>query len=232
MQPTIFISREESRSQTFVDVVQNSAERITCASLIEFSIVHSTGMPDQGWLFFYSQTGVDFFLKQYSLNEIRSKKLKIAVFGPQSGQYLSEQGIPADFIGTGIATSTANSFSLKNKPSRVCFVKGSTSKDSLKPLLEDQTEVTSLVVYNNTSKKHLDIPTTDILVFTSPLNLETYYSHYPITPSQKVVVIGTSTAMSALDIGLAEVHISPKPSLESLATLVLELCTTWRKGSC
>lgn len=227
MQPTIFISREEIRAQAFVDVVQNVAKRITCTSLIDFSIVYSSRLPAQGWLFFYSQTGVDFFLQQYNLDRLRSGNLKIAAFGPKTGQHLIDQGLRVNFIGTGVAQSTADNFLLKNKPSRVCLIKGTTSKDSLRPLIENQTEVSSLIVYNNSGKKSLSLSPSDILVFTSPLNLETYYQHYPISLNQKVVVIGTSTAMSGLDLGLEEVYISRHPSLESLATLVLELCVTW-----
>ena len=227
MHPTVFISRDKNRAQAFTDIINNASSEIICESLLEFNEVTSAGLPDDGWLFFYSQTGVDYFLRQHSKDALESRKLKIASFGPKTGQHLIDHGLSVDFIGSGEARSTATTFLEDQKPLRVCFVKGTTSKDSIKPLVEESVETSSMVVYDNQSKTFLNFPQANILVFTSPLNLETYFNHYSIESTQKVVVIGTSTAMAALNMGIEEVHISNEPSLESLATLVLKLCTTW-----
>lgn len=227
MRPTIFISRDNRRSEVFTKIVQNASNHITCESLLDFSVIESTGLPKHGWLFFYSQTGVDFFLKQHSLDEVSASSLKIAAFGPKTSLYLKDQGIQVDFIGTGEANATSALFLLEDDLTSVCFIKGKNSKESLRALLEGIPKISTIDIYDNKGKQHMDIPLSDILVFTSPLNLETYYKHYPKKSSQKVVVIGTSTAMAALSTGIEEVHIPAQPSLESLATLVIELCDTW-----
>lgn len=227
MKPSIFISRDRKRSKAFIEIIEDHAARIICESLLNFSLLKSTGLPKDGWIFFYSQTGVDFFLKQHSPAEVLANKLMIASFGPKTGKFLVDKGLTPNFIGTGEAKSTAALFLKFDDISNVCFIKGRHSKESLTPLLEDAATLSSINVYDNSSKEHLDIPTSDILVFTSPLNLETYYSHYALEISQKVVTIGISTAVAGLNKGIEEVHIPDEPSLESLAILTAELCETW-----
>jgi len=228
MLPSIFISRSKHRTQEFVKALKDCSGNIFSESLIDFSLIPSTGLPDSGWLFFYSQTGVDFFIKQHDWNEIAAISLKIGVFGPKTGLYLRSKGYNVDFIGTGEAQSTATLF-LKNDVQRVCYIKGSSSKDSLSALLGDQVSQTSINVYHNKPRAEFNIPKTDILVFTSPLNLETYFNRYPITTKQKVIVIGTTTAMKALELDINEVHIAKETTLESLADSVIQLCRTWEE---
>lgn len=227
MRPSIFISRSAKRSKSFLDKVDEVCRSVVCESLIDFSLIEAHRLPEKGWLFFYSQTGIDFFLKQHSVDDIKDQGLSVGVFGPKSAEHLMDLGLTANFIGTGESSSTAAAFLKEALLSNVCFVKGSTSRDSLRPYLAPYVDTSDIEVYHNAAKTTFDIPKTDILVFTSPLNLETYCGQYPITLDQKVLTIGTSTAMSALNLGLNEVYISKEPSLESLAKLVVEVCETW-----
>ncbi len=227
MRPSVFISRSEKRSKTFLDRVKGITEQVLCESLIDFSIVNAGALPDNGWLFFYSQTGVDLFLRQYSSHEVIARNLKVAAFGPKTGEYILDHNLHLDFIGTGEATSTGRAFLGEGNMSHVCFIKGMTSKNSLYPILEGHADLSTLVVYDNIGKTQLDVKQTDILVFTSPLNLKTYHLHKPINSFQKVIVIGTSTAIAAISIGIPELRISRKPSIESLADEVIALCETW-----
>jgi len=190
-------------------------------------MIRSNGLPDNGWLFFYSQTGIDFFLRQHPPTQVISQGLKVATFGPKTARFAQDQGMRIDFIGTGEAMTTAKIFLKESDLSHVCFIKGRNSKEAMKPLIENFSEISSMDVYDNIGKDQIDVPLSDILVFTSPLNLETYFTHYPIKASQKVVAIGISTTMAALQIGVEEVHIPDQPSLESLAALTENLCDTW-----
>lgn len=183
MEPRIFISRSRERSESFVEIVKSCSQSVFCESLIDFSIIQSAGLPNNGWLFFYSQTGVDFFLKQHAISEIESKGLKVAAFGPKTGKYLSEMALKPNFVGTGESDSTANKFLQEVEAKKVCFIKGTSSKDSLRPLFINDMDISEIEVYNNQAKSQIDIPVSDILVFTSPLNLETYYKHYPALPT-------------------------------------------------
>jgi len=68
---------------------------------------------------------------------------------------------------------------------------------------------------------------TEILVFTSPMNLESYFGTSSIDKTQKIIVIGSTTALTALTLDINEVHIAKNPSMESLAESTIDLCQSW-----
>lgn len=223
MKPTVFISRSAERSSTFIESLRSRTSSITTQSLLDFKLIRANELPTHGWLFFYSQTGVDFFFKQFGIEDIQHQQLKIGVFGPKTGQHLGQYGILPDFIGSAIAETTAASF-LSNLSSndRVTFVRGKKSVNSLKSLLPDDVIQDDLLVYDNQIQVSCALPYHDILVFTSPMNLQAYYNSNPLLSQQSIIVIGPTTAMAGLTLGMEQLSIARHPSMEGLANQVQE----------
>jgi len=225
--PSVFISRSKERAASFISAVQPFSSRIIAESLIDFKPIKGGSLPNTDWLFFYSQTGADHFFRQYSILEIHKNGFKIATFGKKTGAYIQERYHAVEFIGDGVANSTAEQFVQEHQSESVCIVRGLSSVNSLFHVLSPICQLEELIVYENTPKTSVAIDKTDIVVFTSPMNLETYFEKYAIDQAQKVLVIGATTAMSALNNGIDTFHISKLPSMESLADSTMHLCQTW-----
>jgi hydroxymethylbilane synthase len=67
---------------------------------------------------------------------------------------------------------------------------------------EDQTKLTDLVVYETGKKENTTIPTAEIVVFTSPSNVDSYFTKAKISDKQQVVAIGKSTEKKLNEIKL------------------------------
>ena len=89
--------------------------------------------------------------------------------------------------------------------------------------LRDKVDSIDLVVYDNLPKPDIVIPPCDILIFTSPLNAKTYFSHYEKLGHQQIVAIGRTTASTINELGIDNVIIPDNPTEEALANLVKQI---------
>lgn len=220
VQKRIFISRNLTVESPFYALLNKKAS-IEAQSLINFEAVPIPPIPISDWLFFYSKKGLDFgWPHLHPLNPLP----KIAVLGAASAEYLEQQfGQVADFVGTGAPAPTAKAFLEIANGQRVCFVQAQNSRQSIAQLLGTQIQAQTLVVYNNRPKTTLDIPPCDILVFTSPLNVQAYYQQYSIQKQQKVIAIGQTTANALTALGLTTYSVAPVPQERALAHFCLAL---------
>ena len=220
MQKRIFISRNLPVDSIFRATLEGLAE-LEGQSLIHFEAVPIVELPQCDWLFFYSKKGIDFGWN--SLLNIRPFP-KVAVLGQASAEYLAQQqGYQADFVGTGAAEATAQAFLKDATGKRVCFVQAQNSRQSVAKQLGHQVQAQTLVVYANTPKTALSIPTCDILVFTSPLNAQAYYQQYAPQVRQTVIAIGQTTAKALHQLGISDFKIAPHPHERALANTCLSL---------
>ena len=58
------------------------------------------------------------------------------------------------------------------------------------------------MVYETATRENIQLPEADILVFTSPSNVESFFKHTKIKNTQKVVAIGTSTQKKLKEFGI------------------------------
>lgn len=225
MMPSIFISRSEDRCRDFIAILKPYASDIKCISLISFESIPIQHVPKADWLFFYSQKGVDYFYDQIQTRPDLQLPEKIGCFGPKTAEYLLSKGIEVDFEGYGEAKQTAKKFAMLYPSQTVLFVKGANSLDSVKKNLPDTFRKLELVVYSNQQKFVQIQPAPDILCFTSPLNLQAYLKSNNLEEHQKIIVIGTSTAVMALSLDIDEIHIADTPSIVAMAQLAKSLVT-------
>jgi len=222
MKPSVFISRSASRSKEFVQILNDRVSKITTESLIEFVLVEAPNLPQNGWLFFYSQTGVDFFLEQHTIEAVRDANLRLASFGPKTGDYLQSKGLSVHFRGNGDIKSTAETFQDMARNSCITFVRGVNSLHSLKNFLPSIIIMPDMIVYDNHIRKDCQLPFHDILVFTSPMNIKAYQNSNQITENQAIITIGATTAMEAMRLGMNTIHIAEEPSMKGLANTVID----------
>jgi len=171
------------------------------------------------WIFFYSKNGVRYFFE--SLEQTLSPTTRFATMGLGTASSLQKNGYVADFIGTGKPKSTANEFLKRAKQQRVLFPRAKVSQQSVQRLLNTAIQIEEIVVYTNTPKSHFQIPFCEYLVFTSPLNAQTYFSKKKLLLGQKIVAIGNTTATTLKNMGFFTILVAANPSERAMAELLL-----------
>lgn len=215
----VFISRTLSGDSIFRKILTSSHYEVYGASLLDFSMVHVRHVPDADWLFFYSKNGVRYFFQQIPLKDIDG--LKLAAVGPGTAAFLESVARPPDFTGTGEPGSTAAAFLKVALNQRVVFPQAKESRQSIQQLLTPYLTALDLVVYENMPRQDINLPDFDVLVFTSPMNAQAYFSKYRWKKEQTVVAIGKTTAKALEVLGIDSIRVAEAPTEEALAAEVL-----------
>lgn len=215
----IFISRALTSNSPFQNLLEGHT--IQGLSLIDFKPIAFEYQKDADWLFFYSKNGIKYFFEQ---QKTTTQLPAIAVIGEASALYLKQHySITANFVGTGHPRDTAEQFAILTKGEKVVFVQAQHSKQSVQKLLGEHIISHNLIVYNNYFKSHFEISPADILVFTSPMNVNAYFSRYTLQAFQQVVSIGKTTAKTLNQHGIANYIIASKPNETALAETCLDI---------
>lgn len=220
----VFITRNIKRTDFFKTELEKVGFSVFGQSLIVFSAVDFGRIPDCEWLFFYSKNGVKFFfdnLNQVDLNQIINKK--IATIGEGTARFLIQkyQRKP-DFVGTGEPLQTARAFAQIAAKKRVLFPRAKQSKQSIQKQLGNTIIQQDLVVYANQPIDFFESKNANILVFTSPMNVNAYFHFVDYKPGQKVVAIGNTTATALQNMGIEKIIIAKNPNEIGLVKAVLE----------
>ncbi len=206
----IFISRDLDKNSSLVQTLEAKGDVVYGESLIDFDFVPFNYFPFCEWIFFYSPRCVRYFFEMAHPN--RYKNSKFAVIGPGTARAMIERDIIPDFIGNGNPEQTAESFGDEAYEQRVLFPQAENSRKSIEKLIADQVEVLDIVVYTNTPKKDFSVPESDVLVFTSPLNAQTYFDKYPLIKEQKIIAIGKTTAKGLHNLSISKYVVAASPT--------------------
>ena len=194
---SVFITRELNPGGYLQNYLNSKNIRLEGKSLIRtFPIIHkmdSSIFQNVDWIFFNSKNGVEYF---FALEPQLKPDIKIGVIGRGSATALREFGREADFIGeTSDTTRVARKFASLVEGKTVLFPQ---SKDSLRTiqngLNQAITKTIDLPLYETEAEKNVEIFYSDILIFTSPSNVDSFMAENLIEPGQKVIAIGKSTA--------------------------------------
>lgn len=218
--PQIFISRDLQSNSPFVQLLADKAA-LQGLSLIDFEAISFSQVPQSDWWFFYSQRGMDFFFQQQAVTP--DSAAAIAVMGAASANYLKEQyGLAATFVGQGKPSAIATQFTQVAHGQSALFIQAKHSKASVQQLLPNTISQESLIVYNNTIKTVFSVKKADILVFTSPLNVQAYFGRYAYAATQQVISIGRTTG-AALQVRSIPFILAKHPQETALAKACLDL---------
>lgn len=185
-------------------------------SLIEFSELPFDA-PQADWIFFYSRQGVKHF---FNGGNYELFPYLWACMSNGTADELAQHVTDISFVGNGLPEEVAAAYSkIVGSNEITCFVRAKNSKDSIHRLLRRESDF-SIPVYDNRISAHCPEGTFDILVFTSPMNVDAWFQAREYQ-GEKIIAIGNTTA-SHLAIYTAEkIIVAPQPSEEGITKALL-----------
>ena len=211
---SVFISRDLFPESVFLQKLTALGYEVHGESLIHFEVIPFYTIPQTDWIFFSSQNAVRFFGEGISILEIpfSVKDVRLAGIGKATSKAIKKVFGRCDFEGDGNPETTAKTFLEVAKNQKTLFPSAKKSRRSVQLLLEDQIEIFDLLIYDNVIKTNFELPNFEVIVFTSPLNVEAYFSKKKITDSQHFVVIGKTTGKALEEYGVLDYSIAPEAS--------------------
>jgi len=200
----VFISREIGEHNYFRRALAKHKIEIDGRSLIRtFPIVRVLDpfyLKNLDWIFFSSRNGVEYFFK---LNPVLSKRIKFGVVGRGSEDTLRKYGHVANYVGEGgDIEEVAQLFAVLVENQTVMFPRAQDSLLSMQKSLKPSTKVVDLPIYETVIEDEIDRTSADVLIFTSPSNVEAYFAQNLLDPEQQVIAIGHSTGKKFDEMGV------------------------------
>ncbi|HLG02057.1 MAG TPA: hydroxymethylbilane synthase [Bacteroidia bacterium] len=194
---SVFITRDLREDDFFFHVLQSNEFTVEGRALIETNRILLKKIPDAEWVFFSSKQAVKHFLAQTKLKP----GMKIGAVGKATSNELRKFNLRADFIGGGNDTRlTAKQFGAVVGRSTVLFPQAKGSMKAVQAQLPNA-KVIDLIVYETIQRSAENLPKADILVFTSPSNVDAFLEKNKISPGQKLVAMGHATASTLKEKG-------------------------------
>ncbi|MFD0763759.1 hydroxymethylbilane synthase [Mucilaginibacter lutimaris] len=200
----VFISRDISATSYFRKALEKHKIEIEARSLIRTVPVitkfDSYILKNIDWVFFTSKNAVEYFFK---LSPQFPKKVKFGVMGAGSEDMLRRNGHFADFVGESNDTAdVAADFAALANGTTILFPGADNPMRSIQQGLSAETKIIDLPVYETVLEEEVEPTGADVVVFTSPSNVEAYFADNLLEPGQKVIAIGKSTGKKFDEMGV------------------------------
>jgi hydroxymethylbilane synthase len=210
----IWISRELIKNSSFYKLLTNLNCKIEGISLIDKKIIKINQLPKCEWVFINSAYALDSII--HLKEQLKFKK--IAAFGNATANYIQKNDLNISFTGEGSPQNVADNFASCIKDSEVayfpCSDKSLGTVQKRIPKKNKEVHVTyHTVLLNHTLFNY------DILVFTSPSNVEAFLLNNKFK-NQIIFSIGPSTTKALQEAGVKEVHQSYESSELALAETI------------
>lgn len=202
---SVFISREVSEQSYFRRALEKHNIQIDGRSLIRTVPVITKLDPYilkyVDWLFFSSKNAVEYF---FQLDPQLPKGVKFGVVGAGSEEMLRRKGIFANYTGVGNDTAeiAAEFAQLVTAGDTVMFPGAEDSLRSVQKGLPAEVKIIDLPIYETVLEDNVEASGADVLVFTSPSNVDAYFVDNLLDPYQKVIAIGKSTGKKFEEMGV------------------------------
>jgi len=206
MPSSVFISRDLDENSYLAKWLTKHNITVDARSLIKIfptiNTLDSFILKRADWIFFNSKNAIEHFFK---LEPLILKKTKIGVLGRGSESTLRKFGRVADFSGDDLGISTediAKEFA-KLVDGQTVFIPR--AKDSLMSIQKELTENTTVIdmpIYETVLEENVDKSNANVLIFTSPSNVNAYFAENLAEPDQQIICIGYSTAKAIEEMGL------------------------------
>lgn len=200
----VFISRELSENSYFRKALEKHDIEVEARSLIRTVAVitklDSYILKNADWIFFSSKNAVEYF---FQLDPVLPKKVKFGVMGSGSEDMLRRKGFFVDYTGDGIdPADVAAEFAELANGKTVVFPSAENSMRSIQQALSPDTKIIDLTVYETILEDNVQQTGAEIMVFTSPSNVEAYFIDNLLDPDQKIIAIGVSTGKKLDEMGV------------------------------
>lgn len=192
---TVFISRDLSTHSYFRKALEKHGVAIEARSLIRtvpiITKLDSYILKNVDWIFFTSKNGVEYFFK---LQPHLPKKVKFGVMGSGSEMVLRSFGYKPEYVGESVdSTEVAAEFAKLANGSTILFPAAEDPLRSIHQALSPETKIIDLPVYETVPEDNAVASSADVLIFTSPSNVEVYFADNLLEVGQQVIAIGKST---------------------------------------
>ncbi|WP_200912330.1 hydroxymethylbilane synthase [Pedobacter sp. Leaf216] len=200
----VFISREIGEHSYFRRALENNNIEIEGRSLIRtfpiVTVLDQFILRQVDWVFFSSRNSVEYF---FNLKPVLPKKTKFGVVGRGSEDALRKFGHFADFVGeSGDITEVAEDFAQLVSGQQVLFPRAQDSLQSIQKSLPADAKIIDLPIYETVIEEDIDQSYADVLIFTSPSNVDAYFVDNLLEPGQQVIAIGNSTGKKFDEMGV------------------------------
>jgi len=205
VKPTsVFITQNKRKEDYFYKNLTDLGFNVTAQSLIEFRLIPFKSIEPYEWVFFSSKHAVKYFFMQ---KPALPKGVKFGVVGMSTGTELRKYGFVPDFIGQSTqVSSVARQFSNLAGNKKVLFPHAKGSLKSVQQLMPKKDKIINLTVYETIKYPDAQITDAEIVVFTSPSNVEAFFEKATFnTAKQKAVAMGDSTAKELQKFGVKSV---------------------------
>jgi hydroxymethylbilane synthase len=217
---SIFITRELKADSDFLRILNAHEYQVFGQSLISFKTIPFVEIPKTNWVFFSSTQAVIHFFEQQP--EI-VPSAKFGVIGKGTEMTLKQYGHRADFIGgQADIIETGLRFAHLTNGQSILFPKAKNSLRSIQKQLGENTHLIDLDVYESIALKNTPVPETDLLIFTSPSNVDAFMEGNKVK-GQKVFAIGKSTGQKLASYGVMDYNVPHTPDEISLIEAIFSL---------
>jgi hydroxymethylbilane synthase len=187
----IFISKTFKEDDYFPTALGKLGFDVQGTSLIEFKQIAIRFLPRTEWIFFSSKHAVRFFFNQ---KPELWPGVKFGCVGSSTSAELRSFGHRADFIGQSTDIKlVGKQFSSKVGNARVLFPIARGSMQSIQWQMVKRENVVNLEVYATLNISQEISTENEVLIFTSPSNVESYFEKNTIHPHQKIIAMGEAT---------------------------------------
>ena len=198
---SVIITRDLKEDSFFKNVLEGNGYMLHGISFIETKIVKFTETPPSDWIFFASANAVDFFFEQ---NPTLKSKTKFGVIGKSTEQALKKYNKNAAFVGSVADTKVVGKkFAKTVGTETVLFPQAKGGLRTIQQQFENPEKLTDLVVYQTVKKQNNVFPKAEVIVFTSPSNVESFFEKEKISEMQKVIAMGKSTEKKLSEFGVS-----------------------------
>lgn len=202
----VFITRDISEASYFHRAMAKHGIKVDGRSLIKiFPIINKLNpyiLKYVDWIFFGSKNGIENFFR---LEPRLSKRTKFAVIGRGSEEMLRQFGYAPDFSGERLGINMeeiAAEFAKAASGTTVLIPRAKDSLETIQKSLTADTKIINLPVYQTRIDTQVDKSNADVLIFTSPTNVEAYFVDNLVDPGQRIICIGRSTGKKIEELGL------------------------------
>lgn len=176
-------------------------------SLIEFKQIRIKELPKTDWVFFSSKHAVRYFFGQ---NPKLEAHVKFGCVGTSTSAELRANGRRADFIGQSTDIKlVGKQFSSKVGNSKVLFPIARGSMQSIQWQMVKRDNVINLEVYATLNKSEKIKDDVELVVFTSPSNVTSFFEKNTWKPGQQAVAMGEATGKALEKINVKK-YVMPK----------------------
>ena len=203
----VFITRDLSEASYFHRAMAKHNIKVEGRSLIRiFPMINKLDpyiLKYVDWVFFGSKNGIENFFK---LEPRLSKRTKFAVIGRGSEEMLRQFGHAPEFSGERLGINMeeiAGEFAKIASGTTVLIPRAKDSLETIQKSLTADTKIINLPVYQTRIETNVSKSNADVLIFTSPSNVEAYFVDNLVDPGQQIICIGRSTGQKIEELGLS-----------------------------